>query len=101
MYKEKRTYKIHLNISVILMTFLLGAIVISTVTEYTEFSKDQTHLVDCEEDGDSQESETKNLSHTQLYIEVTTIDLGLATSVPHIKSMDIRYGKIPTPPPEL
>ncbi len=101
MYKEKRTYNFHLNISVILMTFLLGAIVISTVTEYSEFAKNQTHLVDCEEDGDSKESETKDLNHSLFYTDLVTIDLGVETSAIPFKSMDIRYGKIPTTPPEL
>lgn len=100
MKKAKSIYPFHLNISVIFVAILLGAIVTSTFVEYSVFASNEIQLVDCEEDGDSEEIEVKDLSQIIQSDESRTFYLN-TNAILHInRSTEIRYCKTPTPPPE-
>ncbi|NOQ70746.1 MAG: hypothetical protein GQ574_02025 [Crocinitomix sp.] len=101
MNQEKKSYQFRLNISVILTAILLGALVISTFTEYSELAGNQTHIVDCEDDSDSEESEIKDLSHRHSNVDPFLIAYSVNMITLSIDLIEIRYGEIPTPPPEL
>ncbi|MFT5819441.1 MAG: hypothetical protein ACI8ZM_000665 [Crocinitomix sp.] len=101
MQKVNKSYQIRLNISVILMTILLGAVVISTFSEYSELTDNQMHIVDFEDDVDSEEIENKDLSHANSNTDGLPIERKACIIITSTDLMEVRYGKTPTPPPEL
>jgi hypothetical protein len=100
MKKAHNLYPFHLNISVILFGILLGAVVTCTFAEYSDHSSNEIQLVDFEEDGDTEELEDKDLNQIVDQEENNTCANNVSSIIQHNLSTEVRYCKIPTPPPE-